>query len=74
MKPEIVLLGILPDNLERISQELFRGMLTATRVIFAMKWKTLNNREMARKPAEYVTMVKLTSYVNKRPLQEYQQK
>lgn len=33
------LLGILPENIETISQDLFRYMLMAARVTSAMKWK-----------------------------------
>lgn len=39
MKTENMLLGILPENIEKISEELFRYVSTAARVTFAMKRK-----------------------------------
>lgn len=40
MKLETMLLGILLDNIERTSQDLFRYMFTAARVTLATKLKT----------------------------------
>lgn len=44
MNPETMLLGMIPDNVERISQELFRYTLTAARVTFT----TMENRRVSK--------------------------
>lgn len=73
MKLKTTVLEILPDNPERTSQDLFRNMLTAARIKFAMDWK-IEERPVIEiweeKLAEYV----ITAKLNKRLLQEHQQK
>lgn len=46
MKAEIMLLGILPDNIEKISEDLFRYKITEARVILATEWKTEENAQV----------------------------
>lgn len=72
-----MLLGILLDNIKRNEQALLRYMLTSARVSLASKWKAeepLTRENRKDKLAEYTVMAKITSYVNKRPAKEYQEK
>lgn len=72
-----MLLGILPERVERISQDLLRCMLTAVRVKTAAKQKIKvcpAIESWKEKLAKYAIIAKLINCVNKEPSKEHHQK
>lgn len=74
MKPETMLLGIIPDNTESFTRTIYI-YVNSSKNNFRNKMETegSTHEEWKDKLDEYVVMAKLMSYINKRPIKDFQE-
>lgn len=81
MEAKNLLLGILPNNLLKTPEKLFRYMVTATTTTYVAKWKSrhlLKIRKERGKPstgfadiAKYAEIAKLTTHLRNRSITKF---
>lgn len=77
MKPETMLLNVIPDQVNELRKEIFLYVITAARMVFARYWKSdfiPNIFEWKTKLAEFAVMAELTNLVKMKSIDDFTMK